>query len=224
MCWFMHAVDSMMDIPDNDCQYSDVGIQPSAGDAIDSNSECDKISSSTLNSTNEENCSVTDYSDDNKSLSSSDNSDDNSLNVLDTNTIKNLSIQCSSDEESPYTHQNSFTSDKGITPDFDHAFSIGLLSIMDKHSLSYACVTDILKLFSVSLPDFASSSLHMLLKKYVQPMDSLQIHHCCGVCMKLLESGTSCTMPECMAKGLPTSSFVEVKIDYQLKLLFSGKA
>ena len=143
---------------------------------------------------------------------------------IDSSEDEDSSIQESSEEERLDTDQQTdilAISSKHTTSNFDHALSIGLLSIMDKHSLSYACVTDMLKLFKVSVPGF-SLSLHMLLKKYVQPKDSLKFHHCCSVCMKFLDSTTSCDLPECKAKGLPTSSFIELRLDYQLKLLFTG--
>ena len=110
---------------------------------------------------------------------------------------------------------------KDNTPDWSHILSIGLLSIMDKHSLSYACVNDMVNLLKMSVPNF-DSSLHALLKKYVQPKDSLEIHRFCSGCMSLLESDTSCTMSECKANDLPVSSFIEVRVEYQLKLLFTG--
>ena len=106
----------------------------------------------------------------------------------------------------------------------DHAVNVGLLSVMDKHSLSYACVGDMLKLMSASVPNFVSSSLHVLLNEFVQPKNSMKVHQCCGSCTKLLEPETICNIPECIAQGLPVSSFIEVKLDYQLQLLFTGKS
>jgi len=50
---------------------------------------------------------------------------------------------------------------------------------MDKHSLSYACIEDILQLVSASVPNFASSSLHVLLKQYTEPKESIRVHKCC---------------------------------------------
>lgn len=146
------------------------------------------------------------------------NTDESSHDVVDSSEDENSSMQESNEEGSSDTDQQidiPTVSCKHTTSDFDHALSIGLLSIMDKHSLSYACVTDMLKLFQASQPGF-SLSLHMLLKKYVQPKDSLKFHHCCSVCMKFLESATCCNIPECKAKGLSTSSFIEVRLDYQL--------
>lgn len=119
---------------------------------------------------------------------------------------------------------NSHASEIDTMPSVDHTVNVGLLSIMDKHSLSYACVGDMLKLMSASVPNFVSSSLHVLLNEFVQPKESMRVHRCCGSCTKLLEPETTCNMPECIAQGLPISSFIEVRLDYQLQLLFTGKS
>ena len=126
------------------------------------------------------------------------------------------------EEESPDTgREMNAVLNEDSTPDWTHILSIGLLSIMDKHSLSYACVNDMVNLLKMSVPNF-ESSFHALLKKYVQPKDSLEIHRFCSGCMSLLESDTSCTMSECKTKELPVSSFIEIRVEYQLKLLFTG--
>lgn len=135
-----------------------------------------------------------------------------------------------STDSSDYDSNDSDTSDADSSdladssvPSFNHQFSIALLSIMDKHSLSYSSVNDLIKLFSFSQPNFLSSSLHLLLKKFANFEDNTRLHHCCGFCTKLLKGNLSCIMPECQAQQLPVSSFIEVRLDRQLQVLFSGK-
>lgn len=135
-------------------------------------------------------------------------------------------VYCSTDNEDDSDHEESAFGD--LNPvhepaDHSHSVDIALLSIMDKHSLSYACVEDILRLMSASIPNFTSSSLHVLLKQYVEPKDRMTVHQCCGNCCKLLQPGACCTMLECIESRLPVSSFIEVQLDYQIQLLFTGK-
>lgn len=113
--------------------------------------------------------------------------------------------------------------DPSTSVSFDHQFSVALLSVMDKHSLSYSCVADLLKLFTITVPNFSLGSVHTLFNKFTNFKESTRLHHCCGFCGKLLMSDTKCTRSECLAKGLPDSSFIEVRLDHQLKVLFTGK-
>lgn len=103
--------------------------------------------------------------------------------------------------------------------------SVILLSIMNKHSLTYAAMDDILKLFSNSLPtsNFFPKTLHLLMKDYVDYEKDTIIHRCCGYCSQLLPSGSSsCFRVECRKHNLPDATFVEVCLDQQIKTLFSG--
>ena len=127
---------------------------------------------------------------------------------------------CNEDELSCQANVNV---DPNTLVSFDHQFSVALLSIMDKHSLSYSCVTDLLKLFTVTVPNFSLCSIHTLFNKFTNFKESTRVHHCCGSCGKLLISDTKCTRSECLAKGLPDSSFIEVRLDHQLQVLFTGK-
>lgn len=56
-----------------------------------------------------------------------------------------ISLDCNDNELS-----NSITENSTAPVSFDHQFSIALLSLMDKHSLSYSCVTNLLKLTEIS--------------------------------------------------------------------------
>ena len=107
-----------------------------------------------------------------------------------------------------------------------HEFSVALLSIAHKHSITNSCVQDVLNLVSQVLPmdkqNFLPQSRHILIRNVISYTDSTSIHKCCGYCTRLLSTKSSCTSPECIKAGLPESSFIEVHIDKQLQRLFSG--
>ena len=105
-----------------------------------------------------------------------------------------------------------------------HDCSVAILSIMHKHSLTYSAVTDILKLFSQSLPSPNSlpQTQHLLLKSYVNYKVETIVHRCCGYCSRLLSDDTSCTIAECQQACIPESSFITICLDQQLKTLFMG--
>ena len=92
-------------------------------------------------------------------------------------------------QESAFRYSNSVYN----PADPNHSLNVALLSIMDKHM-------PMLQLMSVSVPNFVSSSLYVLLKLYAQPKESMKVHLCCGNCSK---PGACCSMPECNESGLP---------------------
>jgi len=91
---------------------------------------------------------------------------------------------------------------------------------MDKHSLPYSCVADLLKLFAVTVPNFSPCSVHTLLNKFTNFKESTKIHRCCSFCTKLLTSDASCTRHNCVAKALPDSSLIKKKTAARLKSIF----
>lgn len=107
----------------------------------------------------------------------------------------------------------------------NHEFCVALLSVFQKHSLTYAAVDDLLQLFRCVLPAPSSlpTSQHMLLKELVSYNSNTILHRCCGSCCQLLSSGR-CPRRECRASNSQEATFVEVKIDSQLKEKFMGKA
>ena len=212
---------SMMDPLEGDDSVLSVENQYSDGSIDDTCLNSSDDSSEEFLYNDEDNC----LCDDNNSLISDDH-----LNQSDSSDA----VYFSDDSENDSNHQEATFNDHQEATfgdsnsvhepaDLDHSINVSLLSIMDKHSLSYACIEDILQLVSASVPNFTSSSLHVLLKQYTEPKESIRMHRCCGNCSKLLHPGTSCTMPECVVGGMPASTFIEVQLDYQLKLLFTGK-
>ena len=106
-----------------------------------------------------------------------------------------------------------------------HEFSVALMSVYQKHNLTYSALEDILKLFQcvLSSPNALPTSQHMVLKEFVTYDAETIIHRCCDTCCQLLPDG-SCTRRECRASGAKEATFVEVAIDAQLKERFMGKS
>ena len=76
------------------------------------------------------------------------------------------------------------------------AMCVGLLSLVQKHSLTNSCVTDLLKLFAIksgTLP----SSVYRVNSKFIDYKDYVKIYQCCGHCTQLLPSGKQCSILEC---------------------------
>lgn len=105
-----------------------------------------------------------------------------------------------------------------------HECSLALLSLMDKHRLTYSAVNDTLKMFSCVLPSpsYLQQSERSLIKKFIDYDKLTTVHRCCGFCTNLLPSGSDCTRNECQVAPVRAATFVEVSLECQLKTLFSG--
>ena len=104
-------------------------------------------------------------------------------------------------------------------------FSTCLLTIFLKHSLTYACLSDILELFSLALP-FPNSvphSKHLLFNQFVKYEDSTIVHRCCNFYSQLLLGDSKCCHTECVAANAGEATFIQVLLDKQLQNLFQGK-
>ena len=104
-------------------------------------------------------------------------------------------------------------------------FNLGLLSIIQKHNLTYSCVDDLLQFLVTVLPhpSCIPRSNRALIKEFIDCKSSTIVHSCCGYCSKLLGSSSLCSKSECQATSLPNAKFVEVPLDGQLKERFSGE-
>ena len=111
----------------------------------------------------------------------------------------------------------------------DHAF-VALMSIANKHKLTYTSLTDIMKLISGLFPVpnvFLHSNLNQL-NKYVNISEVVIKHSCCVSCMDLLAPGAvtaTCERHECTItgnQGLKEASFYEISIEKQLNEHFKG--
>lgn len=154
---------------------------------------------------------------------------DQSDGTHDTDNASTDSVSCSdtSDEEQSINTNSevqSLYSGSNIT---NQDFSVALLSLSHKHSLTNSCVVDILNLFlqvlPTSLPNQLPKSYHVLMKEFVDYSRSVIVHRCCGYCSRLLSLNSICDMPECLMANVAESSFIQVAIDKQLQTLFSGK-
>ena len=104
-----------------------------------------------------------------------------------------------------------------------HECSIAILSIANKHNMSYSSTMDVLNLFTHILPsNSAPPSYHMIMKELLNYQAYTTVHRCCGFCTRLLSTDSSCLQPECQLAKIPDSTFVEVHIANQLQVLFSG--
>ena len=103
-------------------------------------------------------------------------------------------------------------------------FSIALLSMMLKHSLTYSCMTDLLKLLSYSFPfpNAVPPTLYMLMNNLINYKECIILHYCCTHCTRPLAIDSSCQQDECKSAGSLKSSFIEVRLDLQLQNLYSG--
>ena len=118
--------------------------------------------------------------------------DDSILSDKDQDSIGLENVQPQSDSQQPYT---SLFSGANISC---KEFSTMLLSISQKHGMSYSSITDILKLLSHSLPspNMLPQTNFLLLNGAVDYKSSTTVHRCCGYCTKILVDST-CSRNEC---------------------------
>lgn len=106
-----------------------------------------------------------------------------------------------------------------------HQFDVSLSLVAQRHNLTYACQTDILRLISIILPppNSVRSTARSLVRKFVQYHEQTRLHRCCGVCMRRLAAGERCSQSECLTENVPDAMFVEVPLDKQLQERFKGE-
>ncbi len=106
-----------------------------------------------------------------------------------------------------------------------HQFDVAVASIAQRHNLTYACQTDILRFMSAVLPapNSGSTSARSLTRKFVRYGEQARLHRCCGVCMRRLPEGEKCAQADCLSQGEPDATFAEVPLDKQLQERFKGE-
>lgn len=114
-----------------------------------------------------------------------------------------------------------FPQSRVTTGDFNLAF----MSLIQRHNLTYASQTDILRLLSIVLPSPSNipSSARMLTNKFVGYKSDTVIRHFCGCCTCPLDSGSSCTKQRCIQAQQQHAVFVQVPLSMQLKERFEGE-
>lgn len=183
------------------------GTDSSAENEVDLCGDNDSTSCSSINSCNDGSSSDT--------VSDSLDSDvDTDRSVHDSDEDTDLDTDCSVHEK-----EELFSGSATST----HECSLMLLSIFNKHSISYSCVSDILKLFSqvLPVPNSLPRTHTTILKQFIDVEKYTTLHRCCGFCTRLLDSDSCCSRTECQLSSA-SNSFIEVRLDRQLQNLFSG--
>lgn len=105
-----------------------------------------------------------------------------------------------------------------------NAFDVAFMSVSQRHNLTYASQSDILKLISLvaPVPNHVPSSARTLRNKFVSYGKETIVHHFCGHCIDALLPGQTCTKQACISAMVPVSTLVEVPLDMQLKARFEG--
>ena len=136
-----------------------------------------------------------------------------------------LGIESDNEVERPQSQQH-------VTPLFPQAdintegFEVAFMSLVQRHNLTYACQSDLLKLFSIALPSPSAvpSSSYMLLTKFIDYGKDTVSRHYCGSCMSALLPGLPCGSSHCSNEvGTNRGVFVQVSLALQLKERFEGK-
>ena len=208
----------------------------------ESNSDNDSNNNSMSESASVESKETTTVRSDQESLADGISSDIVDIGVQDTSldtednvaTISDVDIDASLTSESEIDtdteevfSEPSFDPKDGTTniQDFtDHTHSVALLSLVSKHKATDSCTADVLRLFSTMVPcnNPFPPTLYLLIKRFLRYEEEIIVHHCCGCCAKLLQNNQVCKSVVCKASGIPSSSFIKVRLDRQLQTLFSG--
>ena len=104
-----------------------------------------------------------------------------------------------------------------------HEFHVAFMSLCQRHNLTYASQSDILKLMSMVIPtpNKVLSSAHSLKNKFVRYEAETIVRRFCGHCMEPLQ-GSHCAKPECTRVMAPCATFVQLPLDLQLKGRLEG--
>ncbi len=103
-------------------------------------------------------------------------------------------------------------------------FNVAFMMVAQRHNLTYASQSDLLKLTSmiIPVPNLVPSSSSVLRSKFVKYKEDTIVHHYCGHCTVPLMPGQKCAKQECIDTMEPTSTFVELPLDLQIKEKFQG--
>lgn len=106
----------------------------------------------------------------------------------------------------------------------DHSFNAVFLSLVQRHNLTYACQSDLLKLFTILLPSPSRipSSSHTLISKYIDFKNDVIVQHLCGSCTCPIESGSSRDQQQCIQAQMARAVLVRVSLRMQLRERFEG--
>lgn len=160
------------------------------------------------------------YPDSSVQYSDSDNESDGNIST-DTNSNSNtVGVVCSYNLEERNSTSKLYAG-ANISQD---KFSIAFLSMFYQHGLTYSCGTDFLSFVKRVLPspNLVIQSPHSVIEQLIKYNDATTTHRCCGYCAQPLVDVSTCVKTECVSASLPDSSFIEVHLDKQLQVYFSG--
>ena len=103
-------------------------------------------------------------------------------------------------------------------------FRLAFLSLTQRHNLTYASQTDILKLLTIVLPAPSDmpSSASMLTSKLVRYKTETKIQRFCGCCTCPLDPGFTCEKRQCIRAQEQQAVFVQIPLSSQLREHFEG--
>lgn len=205
------GIDDDISDSENDTESSPDGTDENVEDVY-----CDSNVQGTSSDSDNENDVYSD-SDVQDNSSDSDENDDNSI-ISSTSTTG--SAVCSYNLEVMNVTSKLYTG-ANIS---QHEFTIAFLSMFHQHRLTYSCGSDFLSFVNQVLPspNLVIESPLSLIEQLVKYNDVTTTHRCCGYCAQRLFDVSTCTRTECKSASLPDSSFIEVHLDKQLQVFFSG--
>ena len=104
-------------------------------------------------------------------------------------------------------------------------FEIAFMSLVQRHNLTYASQSDLLRLFSIVLPppNMVPSSSHVLVGKFINYEKDAITSYYCGSCLSVMQNSTPCVNSQCSNKGAQRAVFVRISLTMQLKERFEGE-
>ena len=103
-------------------------------------------------------------------------------------------------------------------------FYVAILSLVQRHKLTYACLSDLLELLNKTLPqpNALCVTAMRLIRKYVKFEKETILHKCCGSCLAPLPGRGECLNPACRTASEPDAVFLEIPLDQQIQERMAG--
>ena len=105
-----------------------------------------------------------------------------------------------------------------------HEFDVALMSLCQRHNLTYACQDDIVKLMSTTYPspNQVPHSSYLLRKMFVNFKEECSVTHFCGNCLSLLLPGATCSDSACSRSIEPDAVYIQLSLKKQLEKRLQG--
>ena len=103
-------------------------------------------------------------------------------------------------------------------------FKTSIMAFIQRHNLTYACQSDLLKLLSIVFPapNQVPSSAYSLNSSFMDYKKETVTTRYCGNCLEELGEGLSCLKASCLRTKERPSAFVRVPLSLQLRERFKG--